>query len=434
MAKKIINIGATANDGTGTNWRDAWDYVNQNFTELYSAALDNRVVVKTAADLSGDLDSTKQYFIDGVIDMGSQSITVPPSGLTLSGYDTEVSKLISTASGYTMFVSPLSNSGGIIGDNFTIEVTGSSSQVYDITDATGFNAIEINSVNYNNCASLGTITGYRQGLELNTGRFGGKPELTLAGTWVGGFATASSIARNLDDGVYTLFKAGSGFTMASRFKTDANIDLPASASFFDFSDSNFPNPSTVQLSGCILTRNGVFNASDSNITPNMLPSDLSSDWSGNNGIKNTFVGGELNIDTEVTTTISSVGVFVDMAGTFTPSDLQHFDEPSNGQLRHLGSSPLEFSVDGQFILDSTSNNEVDLKLVIYRAATTSFEDGKTVRRVVNNLQGGRDVAYFTTFENILLNQNDYIKFQVANASSTSNITAELDSYFTVRAR
>jgi hypothetical protein len=36
MAKQVINIGTTANDGTGDPLRDAFDKVNDNFTELYS--------------------------------------------------------------------------------------------------------------------------------------------------------------------------------------------------------------------------------------------------------------------------------------------------------------------------------------------------------------------------------------------------------------
>ena len=75
-----------------------------------------------------------------------------------------------------------------------------------------------------------------------------------------------------------------------------------------------------------------------------------------------------------------------------------------------------------------------LKIVIFRDATTSFEDAKTITRVINNLQGGRDVAYFVLDDNIILSVNDYVKIQVANMSDTSNVTAELDSFFTVEAR
>jgi hypothetical protein len=123
-----------------------------------------------------------------------------------------------------------------------------------------------------------------------------------------------------------------------------------------------------------------------------------------------------------------------LAGTWTPSDLQHFDEPANGQLRHLGESPIEYKVTGQLVIDSNQNNEVDLKVVIWRDASSTFEDGKTQRRVINNLQGGRDVAYFALSDNITLNQNDYVKIQCANVNDTNNITAELDSFIQVEAR
>ena len=36
MAKQVINIGTTANDNTGDPIRDAFDKVNDNFTELYT--------------------------------------------------------------------------------------------------------------------------------------------------------------------------------------------------------------------------------------------------------------------------------------------------------------------------------------------------------------------------------------------------------------
>lgn len=36
MAKQVINIGTTANDGTGDPLRTAFDKVNDNFTELYT--------------------------------------------------------------------------------------------------------------------------------------------------------------------------------------------------------------------------------------------------------------------------------------------------------------------------------------------------------------------------------------------------------------
>ena len=38
MAKQDINIGSTANDGTGDPLRTAFDKINDNFTELYAVS------------------------------------------------------------------------------------------------------------------------------------------------------------------------------------------------------------------------------------------------------------------------------------------------------------------------------------------------------------------------------------------------------------
>lgn len=435
MAQELINVGAAANDRTGDTWRNAMIKVNDNNTALFNSLLSNRVIVRVASDLAGTLDSTKEYFIDGIVDMGSQSIEVPSGGLSFAGYNFNASQLVSTASGYTMFTSPVGGSGDLIGKDYSIDVSGSGSRVYDITDATGLNAFEFARINYNNCSSLGTITNYRQGLESGTGRFGGKPELTLAGTWLGGFFIDTSIVRSIDDGDYSLFKAGAGFSMASRFRSNMNIDLPSSASFFDFSAGNFVNPSTLQIEGAIITRNGAFDALDSNITPNIAASDLVSAWSGNNGMPNTFEGASIGIATEAVTTINTLGVFEDVAATaWTAADMQHFDNPAGSQLRHLGNTPREYKVIADFLMDSASNNVLTLRVTKWNNSTSSFNTVLDQSRQVNSLVGGRDVAFFGININTTLDQDDYIKLEVANQSGTANVTAELDSYYAVEAR
>lgn len=87
MAKQTIDIGTVANDGTGTPNRDAWDMVNDNFTELYdgkqaldadltaiaalsptnddivqrkSGAWTNRTIAQVATDLQTPFDSRYQ--------------------------------------------------------------------------------------------------------------------------------------------------------------------------------------------------------------------------------------------------------------------------------------------------------------------------------------------------------------------------------------
>ena len=57
MAKQTINIGTTANDGTGDPLRSAFTKVNANFTELYGDTAEaNDILDDTSPQLGGNLD------------------------------------------------------------------------------------------------------------------------------------------------------------------------------------------------------------------------------------------------------------------------------------------------------------------------------------------------------------------------------------------
>jgi len=396
-----------------------------------------RVVMKSPQDFNTTLDSTVLYLIDGVIDFTGSgvSIEVPAGGLNLAGFTFDVSKLICSNDNYTMFTSPVGGSGNLLGFDYAVEVSGSNSKVYSLTSATGFDAFEFSRINYNDCSSLGEIINYRQGLEVGTGRFGGTPSLTLSGVWVGGYRITTSIVRGINDAMAEpLFKAGAGFSMLSRFLTDINVDLGALAPLMDFSASNFPNPSTVQIQGAIVTRNGVLGPDDATVMPNLSASELPSFWVGNNGLSNTFVGGRLSVSSEVETTINTQNVFEPIAGVFDSSDLQHFDEPSNGQLRHLGANPREFEVYCNFIIDGASNAVINIRLRKFKSSDSTFSTVTEQTRQINALVGSRDVAFFNVSDNFTLDQNDYVFWEAANASSTSNITLEQGGFTFVSAR
>ena len=77
MAKQTINIGTTANDGTGDTVRAAFDKSNDNFTELYNGGGGVADAAVTTAKLAADaVDGTKiaddaidsEHYTDGSID------------------------------------------------------------------------------------------------------------------------------------------------------------------------------------------------------------------------------------------------------------------------------------------------------------------------------------------------------------------------------
>lgn len=385
--------------------------------------------------IGGVIDSTKEYFLDGIIDMGSTPITVPTTGLTMGGYSFDISGLKSSADNYTMFISESEaiGSGNLLGQDYFIEVTGSSSRVYGIYDATGFNAFEFQRVNYNNCTSLGDIYNYRQGLEGSTGRFGGSPSLTLHGLWVGGYRITTSIVRSMSDTTTEpLFKEGTLFQMNSRFLTDMNVDLGTLQPLLDFSNINFPNPSTLQLKGCIISRDGVIDSSDSNITPNISNSNLASDWDNNQGLRNTFIGGLKDLTTEVETTLVTINTPVVIAGTFTDSDLQHFDSNFNYSFRHLGTDPRDFRITFNFVLKGLQNDQYKVSLMKNSGGSLTTEYSQI--RTIDKLSGSRDVTYYTGTFGISMDQNDFLYWEVQNITSAVNCTLEINSQWDVEER
>ena len=388
--------------------------------------------------LGGVIDSSKEYFIDGVIDMGSTQITVPIGGINVRGYSFDLSALVSTNDNYTLFASetPVIGSGTVILNDFTISINGSASQVYSLVDVDGSHGVSFTNIYYIGCTSLGELASFRIGSEANTLRVGGSPSLTFSGDW-GGYRASSTIARDLAGTMSApLFKEGVAFQMDGRFLTDINADLPTLAPLCDFTTGSFSQPSTLQFKDAIITRDGSFNANDSNIFTNLSASDLICDWNDNVGMRNTFVGGGLIFAIEQATSIPVKDISVDIAGTLVPISLEHFDSPSSDELRHLGITPIEFTVSWNFVLDGTANNTYEIFLV-------KLENGSNPQvvfsqtRVCNNLQGGaqaRDVAYFNGQIPIVLNQNDSVVWQVANLTDGNGCTMERDSAWYIKER
>ena len=121
MAKQTINIGASPNDGTGTPLRTAFDYTNQNFTELYTATgpSGNNIVVPGNATITGDLTvDTSTLKVDSAnnrVGIGtatpSQALHVIGNILTVSAVGTDSYVNVATAGVQnSFFLKPFCNS------------------------------------------------------------------------------------------------------------------------------------------------------------------------------------------------------------------------------------------------------------------------------------------------------------------------------------
>ena len=431
MAKQNINVGAIPNDKSGDTLRSSNIKINSNFDELYDIVSDVVVKVTSASQLAS-IDSNKIYRIQGNVNLGSMSIEVPAGGINLIGDGTRLSTLSSSTNSYTMFTSPIGGSGDVFINSLDIQVTGTGSQVFDLTDTDGTHALETDAVNYTGCTSRGELTDYRQVLETNLGLFGGTPELTLSGT-MNGIRSVVAIARGLSN-LTALYKEGTSLSITGRFITDFNCDLPTTGAFCDFQDSDFVTDESFELKDARFTRNSIINAADTGIISNMTADSVKAKWNNNVGIKNTFKYLEARCTAEVLTSIVAANTYYPLAGTFTLNSGVHFDMPANGEFRALTGQGT-YRIQAELEIVGTTTEEIDIKI------TKSTDDGSTwptevnhIRRQVNNFVGSRDVAFFPINFIVDLNEGDRIRFEVENATtpaSTNDVTLGLDSFIII---
>jgi hypothetical protein len=207
-----------------------------------------------------------------------------------------------------------------------------------------------------------------------------------------------------------------------------NCDLPATGAFCDFSASNINNDESLEIFDCRVSREGVLDASDTTIHPNIDHTNVKCLWNNNAGMPNTTKYIKGSITAEITTVISAPDTYYPLEGTWTIDTQSHFDSPSNGEFRLISGNGT-YQITGDLIIDGTANNEVDVRV------TKSTDGGSTwpteinhIRRQINSLVGGRDVAFFPINFIATLSKNDRVRLEVENKSGTGNLTVELDSY------
>ena len=253
------------------------------------------IVIRSKRDIINKvLDNSLTYIIDGTITLtAGEYIEVPAGGnLTINGYGLEASNIIKNVAGESILKSPIGGSGGLQMDAIKFTMGTPTTSCFDLTDATGFNAVECVKVNFEGSGNIGTLNGYRQYLWTNIGIFGLGDGLTFEGTSIGGFSSNSIIVRNLSGTTGTLFKKGTSFSMASRFSSNANIDIPSGWAILDFEDANFVNSNSLQLQGMFVTRAGVSDENDALYFPNINEESDKCDWKANEGIKNSAISFE----------------------------------------------------------------------------------------------------------------------------------------------
>lgn len=136
MAKQVINIGTSANDGTGDPLRTAFDKVNDNFTELYN---DDSGDVDSVNGQSGTVVLDSDDITEGSTNLYNQTHTGDVTGSTALTIANDVVDHDELAPRYTAIQDIATTSG-------TIALDGSTYAAFNLTGALGTATLDIQNM------------------------------------------------------------------------------------------------------------------------------------------------------------------------------------------------------------------------------------------------------------------------------------------------
>jgi len=123
LAKITINIGSAPNDGTGDPLRDAMNYINQNFTELYTNPFPSNTVSVGNSSVNVSINSTSMSFTNAAsyISVGNSTVNtvVNATGFSTTSNTLTLGTSTNAANGYTYLPNGFKMNWGWISANST---------------------------------------------------------------------------------------------------------------------------------------------------------------------------------------------------------------------------------------------------------------------------------------------------------------------------
>ena len=388
MAKQTINIGSSANDGTGDPLRTAFDKINDNFDELYGTSLTERVSLDTSPQLGGNLDVVTH----SIVSTSNRDIVLAPNG----------TGAVKASSLKFSGTSISSDDSTLVQINEGLNVSGATTLSTSLALATGATVTGVDNGALGTSATLlatqGAIKTYvdsqvtAQDLDLagdsGTGAIDlDSQSLTIAGgTGLTSVAGSQTVTLNIDATVATL--AGSQ-TLTNKVLTNPTINAATMTG-------------AVAINGITLN--------DNTIVANESNADLELDGSGTGHTKilaNATVVGTLNTaditttgthtitgqsdvdsvrikDNKITTNASNANLELSANGSGVV-DIQNavktVGQTVNGNVSITGQADIDnLRIDGNVLSSTNSNGGITLSpngtgTIVLNAGTISAQDG-----------------------------------------------------------
>jgi hypothetical protein len=389
------------------------------------------VLVRSATDLSGSLDSTKAYLLDGVIDMGSQSITVPPDGLEIRGDGLNVSVLKSTANGYTMFVDASGDAGTLNLSDLTLTCSGTTSKIFDLDNASATapsaGRVELTHVNYTDVTEIGDLSNYTQLLQMTCVWRNVSDGYTLHGTWSGALFIDSFLVRGFGGAGKVMFREGTSLTFGSRLFCNGNIEVPTDAIAFNFSNSVFNDASFELVFGNYSGAGAVSSV--------ILPGDVEARFRDNNGTDNTYVGGRwTSVVIEALAATSTFQTILTTAADTTPTDLQWMSVGDSNDLTYDSTNSIKSEIKGSVTVSASENTrEAFLRVVKFASAAPSTPIVLATMPVVDLRTSGNALSVpFQAYGDLDL--GDVVSLQAASGATSTTLTFPINANLAITER
>ena len=379
---------------------------------LYAGVVAIEIIVTQASDLSGTLDSTKSYKLDGIIAMGSQTITVPSGGLTIVGRGNNITGLTTSQASHTLFVDAASDAGSLTIAEMDIKVDGASSKVFDLDKSGAGGIVRIVNCSFTDCTEIGEFDAYFAALCSDMVWFNADQGMTFSGTWGGGINTNGFVPLNLGS-TGTAFKEGTALVLGSRFISNANMDLQAGAIGFNFTESNFTHDGDFEL------LSGSYSGAGTVVT-GITRGNTKCKWRDNNGLGNTYVGSRWALTTEIATSIGSSNTYVKMAGTTTYADEQWFSNTTDNAFVFDSTNPIEAIIAGTMSVSAGNNNQLQIKVRQWDDSASAYIDIHEHGPITMSGAGAGENISILGYAD--LDTNDRIEVWVQNLTAATNIT------------
>jgi hypothetical protein len=129
--------------------------------------------------------------------------------------------------------------------------------------------------------------------------------------------------------------------------------------------------------------------------------------------------GEIDITVAAETTINTVNVWENSAGTFTLAEGTDFDMNSNGQLRYTGPSTEQVDVNVHISMTAAANNKIWDVGVGLNGTIVPYSFSR------HKVSTGADISSVASSVILTMVTNDYLTIMVRNTTDDTNATVEL---------